>query len=110
VDTVTVTVRYGADVDVEQARRCHRCEGGGRERYGIDAGKPCPRCSGTGEHADGWAYRIEGLVVMVGDVVEVPHTPRSVPGRPQLATIVRVGSELPSPRSAVLRVVRQATE
>jgi hypothetical protein len=108
--TVTVTVRYGDEIDIERARRCHRCEGGGRERYGIDAGKPCPRCSGTGEHADGWAYRVDGLVVMVGDVVEVEPTPRSVPGRPQLATIVRIGSELPNPAKRVLRVVRESSE
>lgn len=100
-----VLVKYGRVVDLDAARRCVRCLGGGRERYGPAAGDPCPRCEGTGVHPDGWAYRTGGLALLVGDVVEVPPTPRSALGVPQLATVVLLDAEHPGPRSAVLRVV-----
>jgi hypothetical protein len=99
----TVTVKYGHPVNLEAALRCHRCLGGGRERFGPDAGEACPRCAGTGEHADGWAYQANGFTLNVGDVVEVPPTPRSA-GKSLLATVVRIGSENPNPHKRVLRL------
>jgi hypothetical protein len=101
----TVTVKYGRLVDLAQALKCRRCEGGGRERYGPDAGQTCPHCDGTGERPDGWGYQDGGYTLRVGDVVEVPPTRRSVDGRPQLATVVALRSDYERPFSRVLRVV-----
>lgn len=100
---VIVVVKYGRVVDLAQALKCRRCEGGGRERFvpGI-----CPRCSGSGERADGWNYQANGLALRVGDVVEVPRTPRSSGTGPQEATVVAVGVETERmPYSRVLRII-----
>jgi len=103
---MNVLVKYGRLVDLEAALRCRRCEGGGRERFGPDAGATCPRCDGSGRRADGWAYQANGLTLNVGDLVEVPPTPRSVPGRPVFATVVALDAEFEGvPKSRVLRLV-----
>jgi hypothetical protein len=100
----TVTVKYGRLVNLAQALKCRRCEGGGLERHGPDAGKTCPRCQGSGTRADGWGYQDGGLALAVGDVVETEPTPYT-DGSPAIATVVRVGSDRERPHKRVLRRV-----
>jgi hypothetical protein len=104
---VIVTVVYWFVRDMAAARRCQRCEGGGAERHGADAGKTCPRCNGTGVKPEGWAYDSGGLTLRVGDIVEVPKTPRTR-GTRQLATVVEVDVDYPNPKSTVVQMVTPA--
>jgi hypothetical protein len=100
---VIVTVKYGRVLDMVAARRCTRCAGRGVERY---VPGQCPRCGGTGQHPDGWAYDTGEAVVEVGQLVEVPRTPRSA--GPLLATVVGLGAEHSGPHKRILRVLDEA--
>lgn len=87
-----VTVVYGRVVDMDAARRCQRCDRG-RERHGPKAGRPCPRCNGSGIRPDGWAYLADPAIELaIGDLVETPPTPYSN-GRTQVATVIDLAGE-----------------
>lgn len=105
-----VTVAYGRVTDMDRARRCRRCDRG-QERFGPRAGRPCPRCSGTGVRPDGYTYLApaSGEPIALGDVVECPPTPYSA-GRPVLATVIdREGEAFPGkPIKTIIRRVGSA--
>jgi len=82
-----ITVCYGRVTDLDGARRCPRCDRG-KERYGPRAGRPCPRCDGTGIHPEGFAYAApDDLGLALGDLVECPPTPYSN-GQTKIATVL----------------------
>jgi hypothetical protein len=102
---VIAIVLYSRGVDVERARTCRRCLGGGRERHGPDAGQTCPRCAGSGVRPDGWAYQAGDLPVRIGSIVETPPTPRSN-GKPMIATVIGVDEPVDvRPFKRLLRVL-----
>jgi hypothetical protein len=96
-----VTVVYWRVVDMAAARRCQRCGGEGVERYVPGT---CPHCTGTGVKPFGYAYDAAGLDLRVGDIVEVPRTPRTR-GDAQHATVVDVDVTYPNPTRSVVRKV-----
>ena len=102
---MNVLVRYGVLIDLAQALRCRRCEGGGAERFGPTAGEACPRCEGSGTHIEGWAYRTDGHRVEIGTIVEVPPTPYTG-GRVAVATVVALDVDEPLATKSILRVVQ----
>ena len=80
-----ITVCYGRVTNLDGARRCQRCDGSKRERYGPAAA--CSRCQGTGIRPEGWAYEApDDLGLALGDLVECPPTPYSS-GHRVLATV-----------------------
>lgn len=80
-----VTVVFQRVTDLDKIRRCHRCEGTGRERH---VPGQCPRCNGTGARPEGWDYALpKGLTVELGSVVVCPPTPRSH-GVEVMATVI----------------------
>lgn len=101
-----ITVVYGKVINMDAARRCQRCRGDQRERYGPRKGLPCPRCDGTGVRPEGYAYGVpEGVTVALGDVVECPPTPYSN-GAPVPATVVGLDAE-PFPGKPVKTIIRR---
>jgi hypothetical protein len=109
---VIATVVYGRVTDLDAARRCQRCDSG-RERHGPQAGRPCPRCEGTGVHPEGWEYLLPReleLIMGVGDVVACPPTPRSH-GVEVLATVVdvRSGTAQRNPARRLKTIIRRAS-
>jgi hypothetical protein len=107
---IIATVVYGRVLDMDAARRCQRCDEGA-ERYGPLAGRPCPRCEGTGVHPEGWEYALPaGLTVAPGDVVACPPTPRSG-GVEVLATVVDVstGRAPRNPARRLKTIIRRAS-
>lgn len=55
-----------------------------------------------------WTYDDDGLAPRVGDVVEVPPTPRSG-GQTQLARVCTLGSSYKGPTKRIIRLVSTAT-
>ena len=102
-----VTVVYGRVADMDRARRCRRCDRG-EERFGPRAGRPCPRCEGTGVRPDGWTYRTpaSGEPIALGDVVQCPPTPYSA-GRPVLATVIDREAVRPYPDKPLKTIIRR---
>ena len=82
-----VHVRYDKIVNWKLALRCYRCLGKGKERF---ANRVCRGCNGTGINPEGWAYYTKGLDLKVGDIVELPPTPRT-DGANCTGTVVFVG-------------------
>ena len=101
-----ITVAYGKIVDMDAARRCQRCDNG-REQFGKLAGRPCPRCEGTGIHAEGWAYHADdALGVAVGDLVECPATPYTG-GLTTYGTVVDTGARMPANGQPLKSIIRR---
>ena len=101
-----IAVVYGKIVDMDQARRCPRCDGTGHERYAPR--ETCRRCRGRTVAPEGWAYLVpsaEAESLAVGDVVECPPTPYSH-DRPVLATVVDTAAE-PLPGKPLKTIIRR---
>ena len=100
---MNVTVVYGKIVDMDAARRCQRCYGGGSERHGARKGGTCPHCDGTGVRPEGWAYDAGPLDVEIGDLVRCPPTPYS-DGEAVIGTVVALDAE-PRPGKALKTII-----
>ena len=103
-----VTVQYGRldAAEIAEATRCGRCEGKGRAPISyLGPVGTCTVCDGSGVYVHGYAYDAGALPVKIGDVVEVPRTEFSKGLGPNLATVVRLGSDYTGWVSPVLRVL-----
>ena len=105
-----ITVVYGRVANLDAARRCPRCaesDPPGTEQYGPRAGRPCPRCEGTGVRPEGWAYLApDDLGLALGDLVECPPTPYSS-GHDVLATVVGLTGD-PNPGRSLKTITGRA--